>query len=91
MSECTTMCLGKEPGHAHLTITRPRYIEYIVRAREPYMRRYEIIARTDSERHAYELLAELMRTTRRFKRGDILGDEGPESWYGPSVLMEMVR
>ena len=91
MSECVSSCLGVEPGHGHITVCRPRFVQYIVRAREPYQRRYEIVGTTDSERHAYELLVETLRTHRRFRRGDVLGDEGPESYYEPSVLVEMTR
>jgi hypothetical protein len=90
---CDTFCMGEGEGHGHLIITRPRFVQYVVRARERGMRRFNIVARTTSERHAYELLAEALRTGMggSYFRGDVLGDEGPESYYEPMVLVEMKR
>lgn len=76
--------------HHHMTVSRPRYVEYIARARLPYERRYTILCRTDSRPHAYRVLAEAMHDG-KWKRGDVLGSEGPESYYEPRVLVEMTQ
>ena len=90
MSECTTACLGKEDGHGHITLTRPRFTQYIARVRRPYEKRYTIVKRSRSRSVAYRALAEAMLDS-QWRRGDVLGDEGPESYYGPMLLVEMQR
>ena len=88
---CDVFCQGPSEGHGHLFICRPHFTQYIVRAHIPYMRKYEIIKRTRSRQVAFRVLAETMEATRRYNRGDVLGDEGPESYYEPTVLVEMTR
>ena len=87
---CETFCQGDGEGHGHLTICRTRFTQYIVRVRLPYRQKYEIIRRTRSKRVAFRALAEAMEA-RRYKRGDVFGDEGPESYYEPTLLVEMTR
>lgn len=91
MTACDVFCQGKGDGHGHLIVCRPRFTQYIVRAHIPYRRKYEIIKRTRSRRMAFRVLAETMADTRKYNRGDVLGDEGPESYYEPMQLAEMTR
>lgn len=100
MSECDTYCDLRAPrnaefygdhfGHSHMWVTRPRFVQYIVRVRRPWERRYEIVCRTDSKDHAFRELGAAM-TDKKWFRGDVLGEEGPDSYYGPTVLVEMKR
>ena len=100
MSECDLYCnvtaprnaefYGDHFPHQHMSISRPRFVNYIVRVRRPWERRYEIICKTNSREHAFRELGAAM-VDRKWKRGDVLGDEGPDSWYEPSMLTEMVN
>lgn len=76
--------------HSHMAISRPRFVEYIARVRRTRERRFTILTRTDSQAHAYRTLAEAMAVG-DWMRGDVLGWEGPESYYEPAVLVEMKR
>lgn len=89
MSDCETACLGSEEGHGHMTICRPRFRTFVVRVRMAGERRYEIVGTSRSRRKAYRMLADAMEA-KRYKRGDVLGDEGPGSYYEPTLLVEMV-
>lgn len=90
MSECIGVCLGTEDGHGHLTLTRAKYVNYAVRVRNRGERRMTIIGETRSRRKAFRTLADAIETG-KWWRGDVLGDEGRESYYEPSVLVEMKR
>lgn len=73
-----------------LIICRPSYKTFWARVRLPYERKYQVVGKSRSRSKAYRLLAEAMETG-RYKRGDVLAEEGPESYYEPSLLVEMVR
>lgn len=98
MSECDLYCeviapknaefYGDHFPHQHISINRPRFVTYIVRVRRLGDRRFNIVCRTDSQEHAFRELGVAM-VNRQWKRGDVLGDEGPESYYEPTVLVEM--
>lgn len=100
MSECDLSCgltaprnaefYGDHFSHRHIWINRPRFVQYIVRVRRRGDRRFNIVCRTDSQDHAFRELGAAM-TNGQWKRGDVLGDEGPESYYEPTVLVEMKR
>lgn len=74
-----------------ITVCRPRFVTFTVRARERGRRRYEIIGGTRSRKKAYRMLAETMEQHTRYKRGDVLGQERQPSYYEPMVLVEMIR
>lgn len=100
MSECDLYCdvtpprnaefYGDHFPHRHISINRPRFVSYIVRVRRPGNRLYDIVCSTDSKDHAFRELGAAMANG-QWKRGDVLGDEGPESYYEPVVLVEMKR
>ena len=90
-------CTNCGAAHPHpddrtrLIIERPHFKSYIARVRRSGARRYEIVGRSRSRRKAYRMLADAMESGRYYKRGDVLADEGPGSYYEPTLLVEMTR
>ncbi len=73
-----------------MTICVPRFRYFYVRTRMPGCKNYDVLGKTRSRRKAFRLLAEAMETG-KYKRGDVLADEGDVSYYGPTQLVEMVQ
>jgi hypothetical protein len=100
MTQCDMYCQVLAPRnaefysdefpHRHMSISRPRFKEYIARVKRPGERRYTILGKSRSKRKAFRMLADAMQDF-KWKRGDVLADEGPMSYYEPALLVEMKR
>jgi hypothetical protein len=63
---------------------------FIVRGREPWAKKYELLGETRSQRKAYRMLADAMLSG-KYDKGDVLGTTREPSYYEPHQLVEMVK
>ena len=92
MSEC--LHIHDDEGHDIGFVCVPERFWYVPRVHEKGARTYKVLGRpTRSLTVAFDRVRDAMLADRNhwLNRGDILADEGPESYYEPHIIYEVFR